>query len=790
MSAEPSDLSATAETGEDGLEQRLAENYASDRKRSAFDYIIVGSGAGGGPLAARLTYAGKKILVIEAGPDPAKTRSVAYPKAEIGEVTQVPGYCGAASEDTEMSWMFSVRHYADTERQKLDEKYNQYRDPDTGGEIQSKFRDDPDTDGPKQGVFYPRSSGIGGCTASHAMITIAPNDKDWNYIADLTGDNSWRSGPMRGYFAKFECCQYLAVYDQFFKRLLGFFYAIYRRLVLFFDPRAFLDWGGHGFKGWAPTNLTDPFLVSTIAETDRPFFRMIVQAALAVLHANNRLIAFLKHALLRARAMQAIDLNDVNTRRMNPEGVFPIPIGIEGGAVGGEDKGEPKGRRFGVREFLLGAQRRHPDRLVVRSGAHVTRVLFEQRPGDEAPRAIGVECAIASHLYEASPIQQRAPTERVCYFAKPGEGEVILCGGAFNTPQLLMLSGIGPAAHLRENGITNLFGARPATSAADETNYVAELLNGIDLIDLPGVGRNLQDRCEVTVISELNKPLATLKNVSFTPGDPNDDARTQWFKNRTGLYATNGWTLAIVRRSQPVQDAGGVEPDLFMVGTPAAFRGYYWNWSRELFSSRLGERKEPPKIWSWVILKSYNSNNDGTVRLRSADPFAMPEICFDAFNEKAAGDAPKIAAKIAELEAAGEPLPFALQEEKRENDARLADSKRDLAALVDAVAFMRKVNARNPDQFVREIQPGIELPDYSVEMEEWIRTQAWGQQASCTCRIGADRWQAETGLLSDRLAVLDSRFRVHGGERPPHCRCIHLSEDSRLPNRRVDLYGQ
>jgi len=174
MSAEPSELSAVAETGEDQLEQRLAENYASDKKQSAFDYIIVGSGAGGGPLAARLTYAGKKVLVIEAGPDPAKTRSVAYPAAEVGEVTQVPGYYGAASEDKEMSWMFSVRHYEDTERQKLDKKYNQSRDPDTGGDINPKYVDRP-PDGPKQGVFYPRSSGIGGCTASHAMITIAPN---------------------------------------------------------------------------------------------------------------------------------------------------------------------------------------------------------------------------------------------------------------------------------------------------------------------------------------------------------------------------------------------------------------------------------------------------------------------------------------------------------------------------------------------------------------------------------------------------------------------------------------
>jgi choline dehydrogenase-like flavoprotein len=777
MSADPPDLSAVEGMDEEAIEQRLLDNRARDKEGSQFDYIIVGSGAGGGPLAARLTYAGKRVLVIEAGPDPLKTKSAAYPAAETGEVTKVPGYYAAASEDAEMSWMFSVRHHADTERQARDEKYNQRIDPVTGGPLNPKYCDPHPVKG-KQGVFYPRSSGIGGCTAHHAMITIAPNDKEWDYIAELTGDNSWRSGPMRGYFAKFERCQYLEAYDQFFRKLLGLLYSGYRKIVLFFDPRAVLDDGGHGFKGWAPTNLIDPFLVSTIAEDDRPFFRVIVQSALAVLHGNNRLISFLKHALLRARAIQAIDFNDVNTRRASPEGVFLIPIGIQGAAAGGDDKGEPgNGRRFGVREFLLTAQRRHPGRLVVRSGAHVTRVLFEKNEKDEPPRAIGVECAVGNHLYEASPIQKPDSRQRVCYFAKPG-GEVILCGGAFNTPQLLMLSGIGPEDHLRDNEITGLFGARPAGSSSHGVEYEAAPLDDTGVIDLPAVGRNLQDRYEVTVVSELNKELATLNGVSFLPGDPNDGARTQWYKNRTGLYATNGGTLAVIRRSQPAIDARERDPDLFTFGAPAAFRGYYWNWSRELFKATLGGEKEEHKIWSWVILKAYTSNHDGTVRLRSADPFAMPEICFDAFNEKAQQEAARIDLEIEEFRRQGRPLPFELEERKRENDSRLVHSKRDLAALVDAVAFMRKVNARNPDQFVREIQPGIEIADSSVEMEEWVRTQAWGHHASCTCPIGSDSWTADPRRLEDKRAVLDSKFRVHGVR---NLRVVDASVFPRIP---------
>jgi NAD(P)-binding Rossmann-like domain len=124
MSARPSEFLFRPETVPKTAEAELEKGQARDKKGSQFDYIIVGSGAGGGPLAARLALAGKKVLVIEAGTDPAKVdyenpneggdiaRPASYgPDLKVGEVTRVPGYYGAASEDPEMSWMFSVRHY-------------------------------------------------------------------------------------------------------------------------------------------------------------------------------------------------------------------------------------------------------------------------------------------------------------------------------------------------------------------------------------------------------------------------------------------------------------------------------------------------------------------------------------------------------------------------------------------------------------------------------------------------------------------------------------------------------
>ena len=685
-----------------------------------FDYLIVGSGAGGGPLAARLALAGKRVLVIEAGRDPAAAKSREFPLAETAEVHQCPGYHGAATEDAEMSWQFSVRHYANTARQRQDEKYNKLgRMVDEGNAAAFPPTDyprdrrflDPATTGlgkGQGGIFYPRSAGLGGCTAHHAMIMAAPNDKDWNHIADLTGDESWRAGRMRGYFAKLERCLYLDAYQHWFRKLLGFPYLVWRWIVLQLDPRAVLDEGGHGRAGWQPTSFLDPALIEGVAQRDRTFLNALIRTSLSVLHGDFPLIAALKRALFKLRIVQHIDPNDLNTRRVSPEGVFLIPTGIESG----EDQPQI-GRRTGVREFLLKAKAQQPENLVIKTGGHVTRLIFKKDQDTGVPRAIGVEVAEGDHLYEASPLQpEKLPRDkkRPQYFAKC---EVILCGGAFNTPQMLMLSGIGDKNELGEFGIPG-----PRDTA------------GLPLgarIHLPGVGKNLQDRYEVSVISELDKEFPTLDSVTFRPGDQDDLARKRWLEHKDGLYRTNGGTLAILRRSKALRD-DEPEPDLFTFGAPAAFRGYYWGWSRELLRPTLGAAHEQRNLWSWIILKAYTHNNGGTVSLRSDSAFDCPEICFHSFDENAV-----------------DPVGW----------------EKDLEALTDAVGFMRKINRANA-QFVSEIQPGPELPDNSDELKDWIKTQAWGHHCSCTCRIGSDQWQADTAQLTDKGAVLDSRFQVHG----------------------------
>ena len=503
-----------------------------------YDYIVVGSGAGGGPLAANLARAGFSVLLLEAGGDPCA-------ESDSGRLMyEVPIFHGLSTEYPDCAWNYFVRHYTDSGKQAKDSKFVAARD----------------------GVWYPRAGTLGGCTAHNAMITVIPQDGDWNHIAKLTGDSSWNAENMRQYFVRLENCTYVPKPDSPKGRAERLISSIEGLLHGREDWR---DWThGHGFNGWLTTSESDPKL----ALKDPEIIALLL---------NGVKQALLEHVGYPGIRLESrFDPNDSRNSARSPEGLAFTPLAVV------------NGKRNGPREYLRKTREEHPDRLSIRLHALATRVLFE------GIRAVGVEYCNQPHLYQADP--QAAPgSASASRLQARASREVILAGGAFNSPQLLKLSGVGPRAELERFGI-------PVVA------------------DLPGVGENLQDRYEVGVISKFARDFALLEGAAFAPplpGAPPDPYFETWRNGKGGVYASNGALLGIIKRSTPDKP----DPDLYIFGLPGFFKGYVPGYSKEF--ERYHNR------FTWAILKARTNNTAGRVTLRSPDPCEMPRIEFRYFSE-------------------------------------------------------------------------------------------------------------------------------------------------------------
>jgi choline dehydrogenase-like flavoprotein len=475
------------------------------------------------------------------------------------------------------------------------------------------------------GIFYPRAGTLGGCTAHNAMIFVYPHNADWDAIAELTGDPTWSATSMRRYFENLESCRHRP------------FYRLLARLGI--NPTR------HGWKGWLPVEKAFPLK----ALTDRKLRRVVIEAGLgAVAAAPNfwqRIRWFLRGTF---------DPNDWRLVRDNSIGLRYLPLTTE------------RHSRFGTRERVRDVSKRFPDLLTISLDTLATQVLL-----DANHRAYGVEYRKGSRLYRAHVTPSGGPGEHGTVYASR---EVILCGGAFNSPQLLMLSGIGSPDVLKAHGI-------PVR------------------VPLPGVGRNLQDRYEVGVVSRMDFPEWDIyKGASFQSGDA---AYQRWQTARRGLYATNGSVLTVFSRSSTAE----AFPDLFCMALVARFQGYTPG-----YSASVGTDKN---YLTWVILKAHTRNHAGTVTLKNADPLEPPIIDFNQFAEGGA---------------------------------------EDVQAIVDGIQFVRGLNDRVHRHGIagEELLPGRQLGT-SAELEEFVRRHAWGHHACGTCAIGP----------LNANGVLRSNFRVH-----------------------------
>ena len=592
---------------------------------AAFDYIVVGSGAGGGTLAARLAEGGRSVLLLEAGGDPRQLSGTNDDQPGINRLPDdydVPSFHGFASENDAMRWDFFVRHYTSEALQEKDPKYvRDYRGV------------------PVNGILYPRAGTLGGCTAHNAMILVYPHNADWDGIASLTGDASWNAEAMRRYFEKLENCHHREP----------------ERLLAKVGPNP----SRHGWDGWLQVEKAIP----AAAIADHGLVEVLLDSAATAFDDIGQPIRRLLNIL-----ESGADPNDWRLVTQNAVGVRYTPLATRNHT------------RMGTRERVLETAQKHPDRLKVELDALVTRVIL-----DERNRATGVEYLKGKRLYRAhgqpgtgSGVLSRAQAIR----------EVILCGGAFNTPQLLMLSGIGPRAVLEPVGVPMR-------------------------VDLPGVGKNLQDRYEVGVVNRmdfLQRPL----------------------------------------------------PDLFCFALLGLFGGYFPGYSA------LEVTK--PNYLTWAILKAHTQNRAGEVVLRSADPRDTPLINFHYFDEgsDSAGEdlqsvvagirfVRKLTAKLKErgLIAAEEQPGDALQ-----SDQELMDFVRSVAwghhASCTCAIGPRKVGGVLGSDFRVHGTEGLRVVDASVfPAHSWLfhrQRRAYGR------REGRGR---DPRFVSSKAQVLLTRFRVH-----------------------------
>ncbi len=160
---------------------------------SSYDYIVVGSGPGGGPLAAELARAGYSTLLIEAGGDEGDNPTY----ANIGSFNE-------AANDETTRWDFWVKHSDDPVR---DLKFH-HTTWDTGDGTFYVGLDPPE--GAKLlGIQYPRAAVLGGCAMHNAGVCSMPADEDWDIIVKKTGDKSWSAANMRKYLKQMEKNEYL-----------------------------------------------------------------------------------------------------------------------------------------------------------------------------------------------------------------------------------------------------------------------------------------------------------------------------------------------------------------------------------------------------------------------------------------------------------------------------------------------------------------------------------------------------------------------------------------------------
>ncbi|KAJ6546836.1 hypothetical protein B0H19DRAFT_1162702 [Mycena capillaripes] len=535
-----------------------------------FDFVVVGSGAGGGPLAARLAENGFSVFLVDTGND-VNTFN-----------TTLPAYFARATEDPTTELAYNIKEFSD-----------------------------PDS----RIAWYPRARALGGSTIHNAMINVIAGTKtDFDGIADTFSDSSWSRSNMQAYFKKIEMNLYLLP--------------------------TLLTLGDHGFTGWLKTtllpylsllhnlNIVDPQLLtifgSLTASPNRPILDLNSLASDAKVGVNTPSFT--------------IDENHIRSSVYN----------------------------------RLKAVEHSTSNLNIALNTLATRVLLCRGSGG-LPTAYGIEIAEGAALPIAGNF---AGKQDLIVRNVMARHEVIVSAGVFQSPQLLMLSGIGNATEL------SAFGIEP-------------------VVDLPGVGTNLQDHDEIAVAWKLKNEFKLLAGCKFLSDPTEDPCLQDWLNsNHMNVYGFSPVLDVIITKSK---DSLAV-PDIFTYVAPAYFRGIFRNFSQEIADNH--------DVLTAIVLKAHPSSR-GFVRLTGPhpqDPLDIEKMHFEA-----------------------------------------DEGPDDMQALIDGILRIRSLvkNSLIAPFVVEEVVPGP-----GANLAQYLRDRIFGHHACCTNPIG-----------TDSQSVLDNEFRVRGADR-------------------------
>lgn len=628
---------------------------------NVYDFIIIGAGAAGSVVAARLSEnKDYKILILEAGQDNSQQSTNPNMTPWDKALTSIPAFSGI-----------------------LNHRYNNYYPDPSNSLTVAKSLDSLTTipQGP-EGILnktysYPRGNGAGGSTNMNALVYGRGDPNIYNDIANYVNDPIWS-----------------------YENILPY----YKKMETYNVPNP--EPGIHGYNGWLQIRESGPLTVD-----------------------------------LRQELIDSMTQVENIPLRNDPND----PAQLAGVHVC-QEQVTNNGIRCNAFENLLYPKMQTQTNITMKFNTLVKNIIIQ---GNKAVGVVAYEKPFLTQynttgnniISQSGNGTVELPNKlfpiSIRYYAKK---EVILCAGAIKTPQILMLSGLGPKEHLTEMGI--------------------------DVIkDIPSVGKNLMDHMECSLIYRMDPSkiiwswqASYLKQYTYYPTSPYASQILQYGKDNWSEVPTNGVAVMLDWYSEDVvPNIETVPPNIHI----HAINGFYYDFCKDFpatFPSGDNYQLSQHQYDDWMP----NPNGDATFSNSATsgkqflinkmidvnDPYVLLNFLIENFPIP---DSSKLGSiRLASTDCRDQPII----------DLRLWEDDDACLRLADAILKIRNIMSKSPikgflltENANSEIYPGVQY-DTRRKIADYIKYhQAYGHHAAGTARMGSD---------TDNDSVLDSRLRVKG----------------------------